>query len=45
MAIDMDRLIALADIYGDFVLGALLCAARDHLELDSDAPIPPFALN
>jgi hypothetical protein len=41
MASEIDRLIGLADSYEDFVLGALLCAARDHLEHSSNAAIPP----
>jgi hypothetical protein len=41
MACDIDRLIGLADTYNDFVLGALLCTVRDHLELATDGRIPP----
>lgn len=41
MTREIDRLIGLADSYDDFVLGALLCTARDHLDHASVAPIPP----
>lgn len=41
MASEIDRLIGQADSYNDFVLGALLCTARAHLEPASDEPIPP----
>lgn len=41
MASEVDRLIGLADTYDDFVLGALLCTVRDHLELASDKENPP----
>jgi len=41
MASEIDRLIGLADTYNDFVLGALLCTVRDHLEQAKDVEIPP----
>jgi len=36
-------MIRLADSYSDFVLGALLCTVREHLELAEDKKIPPIA--
>ena len=41
MASEIDGLIGLADTYNDFVLGALLCTVRDHLEQVRDKQIPP----
>ena len=41
MASDIDRLVALADTYNDFALGALLSTVRDYLELETDEEIPP----
>lgn len=38
---EIDQLIVLADNYEDFVLGALLCAVRDHLEpVTEDRALP-----
>jgi len=41
MASEIDGLIRLADGYNDFVLGALLCTVRHHLEQAKDEEIPP----
>jgi len=41
MASKIDGMIGLADTYDDFVLGALLCTVRDHLEQAEDEKIPP----
>lgn len=40
MASEIDRLIIAADSYYDFVLGALLCTARDHLKPFEDREVP-----
>ena len=41
MASEIDRLVELADNYQDYVLGALLCMVRDHLELAPAEETPP----
>lgn len=41
MASEIDRLIVVADNHRDFVLGALLCTVRDHLEPIQDRQAPP----
>ncbi len=43
IASEIDRLIGLADSYDDFVLDALLCRARDHLDQVTDDRIAPSA--
>jgi len=43
MVVEIDCMIRLADSYSDFVLGALLCTAREHLELAEDKKSPPIA--
>ncbi|MDQ0839431.1 hypothetical protein [Sphingomonas faeni] len=40
MASEIDRLIVVADSHSDFVLSALLCTARDHLEPLKDRQAP-----
>jgi hypothetical protein len=41
IASEIERLIVVADSHSDFVLGALLCTARDHLEPLEDRRAPP----
>lgn len=39
MVDDVDRLIAIADDHEKFVLAALLCAVRDHLQPEWSASV------
>jgi len=40
MVSEIDLLIGLADSHEDFVLGALLCTVRDHLDPTINGDIP-----
>lgn len=42
IASEIDPLIVLADSYEDYLLSALLCTVRDHLEPAADRHLPPL---